>query len=192
MTWKILPNLLTTLRIILLAPIIAALLTQRYQLAFYLFLIAGLSDCFDGLLARRFQWTTRYGAMADPLADKLLLMGSFITLAVMGHIPYILVYVVIIRDVWILCGALAYHFFIGEPQFAPSCLSKYNTFLQIILISAILVNLSVAPLPQVSLQILMGAVFFLSVASAIDYTCVWGQRAWITTQQKSNGKTTYL
>ena len=68
MSWKIIPNLLTTLRILLLAPIIGALLMRQYQVALYLFVIAGVSDCLDGLLARRFHWTSRYGAIADPFS----------------------------------------------------------------------------------------------------------------------------
>lgn len=185
MSWKIIPNLLTTLRIVLLPPIIGALLTDRYQLALYLFMIAGLSDCLDGLLARRFQWTSRYGAIIDPLADKLLLVCSFITLGYLGHIPVWLVSIVIGRDIWILCGAFAYHFIIGQPDFAPSQLSKYNTFFQLLLIGGLLFSLSVSPLPLFLLQLLMLLVFMTSLLSFVDYTWVWGRRAWLIKVEKN-------
>ncbi len=184
-SWKIIPNLLTTLRIVLLIPIIGALLMDEYQAAFYLFIIAGLSDCLDGLLARRFQWTSRYGAIIDPLADKLLLMSSFIALGYLGHIPLWLISVVIGRDIWIICGAFAYHFIIGQPEFAPSQLSKYNTFFQLLLIGILLFNLSIFPLPSSLLQILMVLVFTTSILSFVDYTWVWGRRAWSVKAEKN-------
>lgn len=179
MSWKMIPNLLTTLRILLLIPIIYALLAAKYNLAFYLFLIAALSDCFDGLLARRFQWTSRYGAMADPIADKLLLMSSFITLAFLGNIPIWLVVIVISRDIGILCGATAYHFLVEkEPRFAPTQLSKFNTFFQILLIGMILLNLTFFKLPEELFQYLIFIVSTMSILSFIDYSVIWGRRAW--------------
>jgi cardiolipin synthase (CMP-forming) len=188
MSWKIIPNLLTTLRVILIVPILAALLMTQNQLAFYLFIIAGISDCLDGLLARRFQWTSRYGAIIDPLADKLLLMSSFITLGYLGHLPYWLVAVVIGRDIWIVCGAFAYHFMIDHPDFSPSHLSKYNTFFQLLLIGLLLFHLSNPNLlsPQV-LQFFILIVFIMSILSFIDYTWIWGRRAWrIKVEQANN------
>lgn len=185
MYWKMIPNLLTTLRILLLIPIISALLNGRYLLAFSLFVLAGLSDCLDGFLARRFQWTSHYGAMIDPLADKLLLMSSFITLGYLGHIPHWLITIVIGRDIWILCGAMAYHFFIGEPEFAPTQLSKFNTFFQILLIGLLLLHLSLIPISAQILHMLMLLVLVMSILSFTDYTWVWGRRAWVIKGQKA-------
>lgn len=184
MSWKIIPNLLTTLRILLLVPIIGALLMHQYQLALYLFVIAGVSDCLDGLLARRFHWTSRYGAIADPLADKLLLMSSFITLGYLGYIPYWLVAVVIGRDIWIICGAFAYYFMIAQPDFAPSQLSKYNTFFQILLVGLLLFDLSFHAISSQVFQFLIQLIFVTSLLSFVDYTWVWGRQAWFIKMKK--------
>lgn len=178
MHWKFIPNLLTTLRVFLIIPTIHALLTDQYLLAFGLFIVAGLSDCFDGFLARRFHWTSRYGAITDPLADKLLLMSSFMALGLLGHIPYWLLFVVIGRDIWILCGATVYHFLIGEPEFTPSQISKFNTFFQILFIGLLLFNLSLFKIPPQLLETLIFLIFTLSILSFIDYTWIWGYRAW--------------
>jgi cardiolipin synthase (CMP-forming) len=178
MSWKIIPNILTTLRILLLVPIVCALLAAHYSAAFYLFMIAGLSDCFDGLLARRFQWTSRYGAIADPIADKLLLMSSFITLSYIGYLPIWLIGIVISRDIWILTGAIAYHFLIREPDFVPSQISKFNTFFQILLIGTLLFDLGIFKVPLILFQPLLFIVAFMSILSLIDYSWIWGLRAW--------------
>lgn len=178
MSWKNIPNILTTLRILLIGPIGYALLTTHYAIAFYLFIIAGLSDCFDGLLARRFNWTSRYGAIIDPIADKLLLMSSFIILGFLNSLPLWLIAIVIGRDIWILCGAVAYHLVIGEPDFAPSQISKFNTFFQILLIGIMLLNLGIFKIPAFTIQPLIYTVAIMSILSFIDYSCVWGLRAW--------------
>jgi cardiolipin synthase len=178
MYWKIIPNLLTTLRVFLIIPTINALIAEQYLLAFGLFMVAGLSDCLDGFLARRFHWTSHFGAITDPLADKLLLMSSFTALGLLGHIPYWLLFVVIGRDIWILCGATAYHFFVGEPEFTPSQISKFNTFFQILFIGLLLFNLSFSKVPVQVLETLGFLIFTLSILSFIDYTWIWGYRAW--------------
>lgn len=180
MSWKNIPNILTTLRILFIFPIAYALLTTHYAVAFYLFIFAGLSDCLDGLLARRFHWTSRYGAITDPIADKLLLMSSFIILGFLGYLPVWLIAIVIGRDIWILCGAIAYHLLIGEPDFAPSQISKLNTFFQILLIGMILFSLGLFKIPAFTLQPLTFTIAIMSILSFIDYSWVWGLRAWRT------------
>ena len=75
-----LPNIISFLRIILVAPIVWALLNNQYDLAVILFVIAGISDGVDGFLAKRFDWTSRFGGVLDAIADKLLLVSTFICL----------------------------------------------------------------------------------------------------------------
>lgn len=163
---------------VLLIPIIIALITGSYTIAFYLFIVAGVSDCLDGLLARRFGWTSRYGAIVDPLADKLLLISTFITLGYLGQIPTWLVSIVIGRDVWIITGAFAYHFFVGQLEFNPSQLSKYNTFFQILLVVLTVSNLSVLKISPFLLQRLIELIAVFSLLSFLDYTWIWGYRTW--------------
>lgn len=168
-----LPNLITCMRFILIGPILWALLTKCYPLAFYLFLIAGLSDGLDGLLARFFDWTTPLGALLDPLADKLLLMGSFIVLAYLQQIPVWLTIMVIGRDIWIMGGALLYRYWVGPLDYKPVWISKLNTFFQLILVSLIIIKLTFFPLPMQLIPCVIEAVFVTSLLSFIQYTWVW-------------------
>lgn len=181
---RYLPNFVTVLRILLVAPICLAFIDQDYRLAFYLFVIAGISDGIDGLLARNFNWSTRLGSILDPLADKLLLVVNFVTLAWFGYMPWDLVIVIILRDIWILTGALVYHYQFGRYTITPSWPSKINTFLQITVVSIILFDLGIIQLPEPLLFLAMWLTFCSCVISWIDYTWVWGQRAWQQTQQK--------
>ncbi len=113
------PNAISLLRIILVAPILMLILRNDFAIALGLFVVAGFSDGVDGYLARRFQWHTRLGALLDPVADKLLVNGLFITLAYMQLAPVWLAAIVIARDVIILGGAAAYNILVeplrGEP-----------------------------------------------------------------------------
>lgn len=171
------PNLITCLRFLLVGPFLLALLNENYLLAFILFLLAGITDALDGLLARLFNWTSRFGAIADPLADKLLLMSSFITLYLLGFIPIWLMLVIVGRDIWILIGVLSYRCLVGRIEVAPSSISKVNTFFQILLVPLLLINLSFFKLPFWLINGFMIAVFFTSVASFLHYTWVWSSLA---------------
>ncbi len=103
-----LPNLLTCLRLALVLPVAWLLLRQQYPQALWLFLLAGLSDALDGLLARRFGWTSRLGAWLDPIADKLLLVISYVCLTLNGLVPVWLTAVLLLRDLVIVGGAGAF------------------------------------------------------------------------------------
>jgi len=168
-----LPNLITCMRFILIGPILWALLTKCYPLAFYLFLLAGLSDGLNGLLARLFNWTTPLGALLDPLADKLLLMGSFIVLAYLQQIPLWLTMMVIGRDIWIMGGALLYRYWVGPLDYKPVWISKLNTFFQLILVSLIIIKLTFFTLPLQLIPRVIEAVFVTSLLSFIQYTWMW-------------------
>lgn len=171
------PNFITCLRLLLVAPVIYSLVNEQYFLGLILFVLAGLTDALDGLLARLYGWTSRFGAIADPLADKLLLMSSFITLYWLGVIPVWLMFIIIARDIWIMTGVLIYRYITGKLEIMPSGISKINTFLQILLVPVLLLDLSVIPLPAPLVMGLMLAVLFTSVASFLHYTWVWGYRA---------------
>lgn len=172
------PNLITVLRLLLVTPIVVGLLTHHYPLAFWLFMVAGLTDAIDGYLARRFQWISRFGAMVDPLADKLLMVATFLTLGYLGILPLWLLTMVILRELVIVIGAVLYHLLIGEYDFIPTRISKVNTCLQIVLIIGFMFNLSYNIIPGTVMKILMGLVFITSFLSLTDYMWVWGQRAW--------------
>ena len=100
------PNIISVLRIVLVVPIIVLMLEQQFAAALLLFFVAGLSDGLDGYLAKRNNWGSRLGSILDPLADKLLLISSYVALGWLGLIPVWLVAVVLIRDIVIVSGAL--------------------------------------------------------------------------------------
>ena len=168
-----LPNFITCARFILIGPILWALLVNAYPLAFYLFFIAGLSDGLDGLLARFFNWTTPLGALLDPIADKLLLMGSFIVLAYLQQIPLWLTITVIGRDIWIMGGALVYRYWVGPLNYKPVWISKLNTFFQLVLVSLLIVKLAFFDISHELILRITKAVFVTTLLSFIQYTWIW-------------------
>lgn len=172
------PNSITILRLILIPPIIFSLLFDRYKLAFSLFCIAGFTDAIDGYLARKFHWISRWGSMVDPLADKLLMAMTFLTLGYIHVVPLWLLITVVLRDVIIVSGGVAYHLLIGTYEFKPSLISKCNTFLQIMLIILLMFQLAFTLIPVFILVLLMKLVFITSLVSLIDYMIVWGYKAW--------------
>jgi cardiolipin synthase len=126
-----LPNLLTVVRLILIPFVVRSLLKGSYQLALGAFFTAGLTDAVDGWLARRFGWTSRFGAYMDPVADKGLLVSVWVTLAVIGAAPVWLTALVLGRDLLILLFAAFALAFTRLRAFPPSVWGKLSTFLQI-------------------------------------------------------------
>lgn len=124
------PNSISVFRILLVVPVVWLLLQQHYAMALVLFAIAGLSDALDGFLAKVNGWESRLGSILDPLADKLLLVCSFLALVWLGLIPSWLFVVVIARDLIIVIGGVAFHLMFGRFEMEPSIISKMNTFFQ--------------------------------------------------------------
>jgi cardiolipin synthase (CMP-forming) len=174
---RYLPNFITCIRFLLIAPILLALLEKCYVLAFYLFVIAGFSDGLDGFLARFFGWTTHLGALLDPLADKLLLMGSFIVLVYLKQIPFWLIIFVIGRDIWIMGGALIYRYWVGPIDYKPVWISKLNTFFQLILVTLLIIKLAFWELPRPLIQRIIEAVLITTLFSFVQYTWIWAKQA---------------
>lgn len=172
-----LPNLITALRILLTAPIIGLLLKERYGEALVLFFIAGLSDGIDGFLAKRYGWTSRLGGFLDPLADKLLLMGTILVLGWQGLLPTWLVMLVVLRDVVIVSGALSYRYLIGPFQAEPMLISKINTLFQLGLVLAVIFDLGAMPLPPLLLALGVYLTGLTTLLSGIGYVRAWGRRA---------------
>lgn len=175
---KQIPNILTLLRLILLIPISFGFLTKSYESTFYCFAAAAFSDGLDGWLARKFDWISRFGSIADPLADKLLMFVTYSGLAWLHFIPLSLYFLVIGRDVWILLGALAYRYFIGRLDIQPSWISKINTTLQLLLVGFFLIELAFYPKLSALLNMLSFLVVMTTVISLVDYTLTWGIRAY--------------
>ena len=177
MSFRIIPNVITVLRFLLVVPLIVFLHRENYSAAFWIFIIAGLSDGLDGLLAKGFNWVSRFGAIADPLADKVLLVSCFFMFAMQGHIGWWLFVLVMLRDVVIVAGAYWFHRAIGPYRMAPSVISKFNTVMQIFLVFVLLLSLSYLPLPGWFEQLVIWTVVATSVASGAHYVWHWGGKA---------------
>ncbi len=172
-----LPNAISILRIILIAPILIFVLNGEYALALLLFLVAGGSDGIDGYLAVRFNWQTRLGALLDPVADKLLVTGMFITLAAMALVPVWLTVIVILRDVVIFGGAVAYNYLIEPVQGEPSRISKLNTALQLLFLCFVLSHAGFGWPDAITITVLGASILVTVVISGIDYVWRWSSRA---------------
>ncbi len=178
------PNIITVFRFLLVPPLVLLLLNHQYGTALIVFGVAGFSDALDGFLAKHYGWSSRMGALMDPLADKLLLVSSFVTLGWLGWIPLWLVALVILRDVVIVAGAMVYHWCVEHFKTAdPTLLSKLNTFTQILLILAVMFSQSVQALPFLWIDILLYSVLATTIWSGLDYVWVWGRRAWSLRQK---------
>lgn len=173
MSMRVLPNLLTVLRLLLVPPVAGLILLEAYGAALLAFAVAGFSDALDGFLARRFAWTSRFGALLDPLADKLLLIVSYVCLSLVTHIPWWLTLVVLARDLVILTGAGAYRLLVGPLHISPSLLGKLSTLLQIVLIIQVLLQASLLPAAAVLQWPLVFLVLLVSLASGVQYVRVW-------------------
>lgn len=170
---KYIPNIITILRILLIAPIIWLIWKESYFDALILVIIAGVSDGIDGFLARYFHWQTPSGAILDPLADKILLISLFVVFGFKELIPFWLVSLVILRDAIILGGATAYHFVTKNLEMRPLLVSKVNTFLQIGLIIMVSLHLARFAIPVWFYDAMIILVAVSTLLSGISYIFLW-------------------
>lgn len=171
------PNIISVMRILLTLPVVYFLLQREYTSALILFAVAGFSDGLDGYLAKHYNWQSRLGGLLDPLADKALLMASFLVLAATGLIPIWLVLIAVCRDLVIVGGALYYNFAIEELQASPSLVSKLNTLLQILLVILVVTDAGPYPLPDPLLEGLQWALLSTVLLSGGHYVVVWSRKA---------------
>lgn len=178
MTRRDLPNLITGARILMVAPLIWLISADRYAWALLVALTAGVSDGLDGYLAKHFGWESRLGGILDPMADKLMLVLSYVALGSAGLLPMWLVALVLLRDAVIVSGAIIFGLKIATLQPEPMLLSKLNTVLQIVLLLAVLLHQAVAVIPTLLLSILIALTAITTAGSGLQYVWVWGRRAW--------------
>jgi len=171
------PNVLTIIRILLIIPFALSVYGEQYLQALIIFFIAGLSDGVDGFLARQFNWKSRFGAIADPLADKLLLVTAYIMLAWTAQIPIWLVVLILGRDLFIVTGALLYHFFVSYYDIQPSWLGKTCTLTQIVYVLLVIVRLAELPMPLWAVENGLWVVTIITSLSGLHYLFVWGVKA---------------
>lgn len=153
------------------------MLGDRMDLAFWIFLGAGISDGIDGYLAKRFQWRTTLGSYLDPMADKALLVSIYILLGAKDFIPAWLVFLVVLRDVLILGGAALVLRNGGQTRIEPMWLSKANTVAQIVLAGYVLALNGFGFDDPDALWPLIYVVAATTFASGVGYLLKWGRQA---------------
>ncbi|MEW6585009.1 MAG: CDP-alcohol phosphatidyltransferase family protein [Nitrospirota bacterium] len=153
------PNTLTFTRILIIPVFVTSIVYRRYDYSLYLFIVAALTDTLDGLIARLKNQKTAIGTFLDPLADKFLLVTSFVILSVYGWIPKWLTIIVISRDVIIVAGWFVLYLIVGSSKVEPSMLGKTTIWIQSLLIAYVLVDINVLSLPDIPLS------FFLTTAA---------------------------
>ncbi len=184
MNFSSVPNALSILRIILTVPVVMTLLNHQYFLAMVLFFVAGITDALDGWIAKRYSFESRLGSILDPVADKLLLVSSFVTLYLIGLLPLWLLVLVFLRDLMIVSGTVGCFIGAGVPKnelLSPSKLSKINTALQITLV-LFLVIVQIHPIQEQWSTVFFIIVATSSVLSGADYIWIWMEK--IISQEK--------
>lgn len=174
---KQIPNMLTTLRLMLAIPISWLILDGNYGLVLWLAAFAGFTDGVDGWIARKLDATSRYGGIVDPLADKLLLGCIFVSLAIVGQLPWWVAAIVVLRDLVIVTGAVSYHFLYGAYEAEPSVLGKLSTLLQIVFAILVLFSQLTPVVTQILLEVVQWSVIVLAFASGAHYVFTWTTRA---------------
>ena len=172
-----LPNLISSIRILLILPIAVSLAHHRFVTTLWLFALAAISDAVDGFLAKRFGWQTELGGLLDPVADKLMLATVLVVLALQNVVPGWLAIAVIARDVIIVTGAVSYRVLIGQVEARPTVISKMNTLFQVVFILATIGGLQFAWPPDWALVALGALVLDAVVVSGLDYVLVYSRLA---------------
>jgi cardiolipin synthase (CMP-forming) len=132
------PNLITLFRILLTPVLVWMLLDDRFPAALAVFFLAGATDGLDGLVARVFHQKSKLGAYLDPLADKFLLVSSFVVLALLGRLPPGLAVIVVVRDCFIVLGLAALLYRHVRVEIKPVALSKATTAFELLTVLAVL------------------------------------------------------
>jgi cardiolipin synthase len=183
--FRAMPNLLTLARICLAPVLVSAVVGHQFALGFALFVVAGLTDALDGLLARLLKQRTMLGQYLDPVADKLLLSMLFLVLTHEKLIPAWITALVFGRDVGILVVAALLFATVGRREFRPSIIGKANTAAQIIAVALVLLErVYAAAWVSQSRMVALNAAAVLTIASGIHY-------AWTASRRPANGGGTH-
>ena len=167
------PNIITLCRILLVPIIIWAIASSQMEIAFVVFVIAGVSDAVDGFLAKRFNMTSELGALLDPLADKALLVSIYIALGIFGAMPHWIVILVVSRDFMIVAAVIVSWLFDKPVAMKPSMVSKLNTVAQVAFAALALGSLGFKFNPSPYDLILMVLVTIFTLSSVFLYLVEW-------------------
>jgi cardiolipin synthase (CMP-forming) len=182
-----LPNALTILRLLAAGPLVWCIVQEHEQAAFWLALGAGASDLLDGWIAKRFGWTSRLGAILDPLADKVLLLAALIGLTHHGVLPVWLLGLALARDLCLVLGGMVYHWRYEKLTPQPSVPGKLTT---LVLVLLIVVALAAEAFALTDLNQLVTGLTWSSGAllgiSWIHYWLVWSPRSRSIAARRNN------
>ena len=158
------PNLLSIIRIYLMYPLLTFIAEENYLFALYIFTIAAATDGLDGYLARVMDWQTDLGKILDPIADKVLLIGTIFILWMNSHIPIFVLSVFILRDFIIIMGA-AFHMTVYETAAPnPNIFGKITTFVHIGYLAGVFVDIIFSlNLTNVAIDCLVALVTLISL-----------------------------
>lgn len=160
-------------RILLVPVVVWAIASDQMQIAFLLFLAAGVSDAVDGFLAKRFGMASELGAHLDPLADKALIVSMYVALGITEAIPRWLVILVVSRDILIVGGVMLAWFLDKPITVRPVLVSKLNTVAQIIFVCLVLASLAFGLNTRYLTLLLMATVTVLTLMSMAVYVRDW-------------------
>lgn len=171
------PNLITLARLLSVPVVVWLILSESLVAAFWIFLAAALSDAADGIIAKRFNAETVFGAYLDPIADKALLVSVYVSLGQQEHLESWLVIMVVFRDAVIVGGALLFHTVTSSLNMRPLTISKVNTFMQLLL-AAVVLAVDGYQLDDIgAVDLLAYAVAVTTVWSGGVYVIKWSQEA---------------
>ena len=185
------PNLLTLLRLSFIPFVVSSILDGRYEVALTLFVLAGISDALDGVLARSLGQRTKLGEYLDPIADKLLISTLFLVLSATHRIPWRITVIVFSRDIIILVVCTLVYATTPLRDFSPSIFGKANTVVQIVALGAtILVEVKSWFWVEIVKRVGLWTVFALTIISALHYVYLLAVRLRVTNSDKSAARTT--
>jgi cardiolipin synthase len=171
-----LPNLITLGRLCAVPAAIWLMLQHRLDLAFLVFIGAGISDALDGWIARAWNARSQLGAVLDPIADKALLVSVYVTLAAIGVLPDWLAILVVFRDLLIVGGVLVLWAVGLPPRIKPIFISKANTAAQIVLAALVLLLAGFGFSAPVLLEVMIWVVAATTFASGAGYVAQAARR----------------
>lgn len=182
------PNLLSLSRIFCIPFLVYLIQTQKNTAALILFMVAASTDLLDGLAARVLKQQTKLGALLDPAGDKLLMTAGFLMLSfapesLANSIPLWVTLTVILRDIYIVTGAVILFRLIGKKSYPPTQLGKYSTVLQMGLLFLVLL-LNAWQKDPVWLTWIYILTVIITVLSGLQYTLI-GKR-WFSAFKKEN------
>jgi len=165
------PNLLTLMRLVFVPLIVLAVVGSHYRWALAIFIVAGITDGLDGLLARLMKQQTQLGQYLDPIADKMLLSTMFLVLSFMHRIPWGVTILVFSRDIIIVIICTLLYVTGAMKIFPPSFFGKANTAAQIVTVPLVLANEIIPHVRwiEVARHLFFNIVVILTVVSGVHY-----------------------